>query len=279
MRLTDIIVRTKPSLSSERLKIPWDEPGFSTRMLAEHLSQSHDAASRRFKTIDRQVAWLHETVLEATPRRILDLGCGPGLYLERFAKLGHSCYGVDFSPASIEYAKSVADRLGLPCFYQLADLRKGEYQQNCDVILLIHGEFNTFSRSELRKILVYAHKALKRDGLFVLEAHLASYVRTLAARPTQWFTSESGLFSETPHLCLRESHWLETDQACIDRYYVVDATRNDVQEYVNALWAYTEQEIEELFMEAGFVKKQQYGSLDGVNCGDDGKYLVYIMGA
>jgi len=248
-------------------------------MLAEHLSQSHDGASRRFETIDRQVAWLHETIFESTPKRILDLGCGPGLYLERFAKLGHECYGIDFSPASIEYAKSVADRLDLPCFYELADLRKGEYQEACDVILLIHGEFNTFSRSELHQILERAHNALKRDGLFVLEVHPASYVRGLAARPAHWYSAESGLFSESPHLCLRESHWLESDQACIDRYYVVDAAGHEVQEYVNTLWAYTEQEIETLFTQAGFFKKQQYGSLDGTHRVDDDNYLVYIMSA
>ena len=29
-----------------RYKIPWDEPGFSRRMLKEHLNQAHDLASR-----------------------------------------------------------------------------------------------------------------------------------------------------------------------------------------------------------------------------------------
>jgi len=34
-------------------KIPWDDPDFSRRMLAEHLSQEHDMASRRVEWIDR----------------------------------------------------------------------------------------------------------------------------------------------------------------------------------------------------------------------------------
>ena len=36
--------------------------------------------------------------------KILDLGCGPGLYAELLAKKGHSITGVDFSENSIQYA-------------------------------------------------------------------------------------------------------------------------------------------------------------------------------
>jgi hypothetical protein len=61
-------------------KIPWHDPAFSARMLREHLSQSHDRASRRFEIIARQVAWLHEAICGGRPTRILDLGCGPGFY-------------------------------------------------------------------------------------------------------------------------------------------------------------------------------------------------------
>ena len=88
-------------------KIPWDEPGFSRRMLNEHLSQDHDLASRRQETIDRHITCIHEDVLAGRPSRILDLGCGPGFYARRLAALGHTVHGIDFSPASIEYARKV----------------------------------------------------------------------------------------------------------------------------------------------------------------------------
>ena len=84
--------------------LPWDDPGFSERMLQAHLSQRHDVASRRFETIDRHIAWIHDSLLQGRTSRILDLGCGPGFYLQRLAGLGHACVGIDFSPASIAYA-------------------------------------------------------------------------------------------------------------------------------------------------------------------------------
>ena len=53
MELSKIIARTippKPWIEGE--KIPWNDPEFSKRMLKEHLSQNHDAASRRFEIIE-----------------------------------------------------------------------------------------------------------------------------------------------------------------------------------------------------------------------------------
>ena len=64
-------------------KIPWDDPDFSRRMLAEHLSQDHELASRRVEWIDRQVKWIHGDLLAGQPAEILDVACGPGLYAHR----------------------------------------------------------------------------------------------------------------------------------------------------------------------------------------------------
>ncbi|MCA9368642.1 class I SAM-dependent methyltransferase, partial [Candidatus Kaiserbacteria bacterium] len=61
MQLIDIVRRTDaPRPWAEGEKIPWDDPAFSRRMLQEHLSQEHDAASRRFAVIDQHVAWIHD---------------------------------------------------------------------------------------------------------------------------------------------------------------------------------------------------------------------------
>ncbi|MEZ4569909.1 MAG: hypothetical protein R2849_06205 [Thermomicrobiales bacterium] len=52
----DIVSRDpNPEPWTEVSKIPWDDPDFSSRMLREHLSQDHDAASRRISMIDRHV--------------------------------------------------------------------------------------------------------------------------------------------------------------------------------------------------------------------------------
>lgn len=86
-------------------KIPWNEPEFSARMLKLHLSQEHDLASRKEEHIKSQVSWIQQMILKKQPAKLLDLGRGPGLYIQYLAEYGHECTGIDFSPASIDYAR------------------------------------------------------------------------------------------------------------------------------------------------------------------------------
>ena len=70
--LLDIVNRIpEPTPWTEGDNIPWNDPDFSERMLAEHLSQEHDLASRRSATIDEHVDWIFTTVLDGRPARVL----------------------------------------------------------------------------------------------------------------------------------------------------------------------------------------------------------------
>ena len=104
--------RSPPVPWSSELRFPWDDSDFSDRMLREHLYQGHDLASRRHALIRREVEWIHNELLRKKSSRILDLCCGPGLYLERLASSGHKGHGVDFSPSAIRYARSVSTNSG-----------------------------------------------------------------------------------------------------------------------------------------------------------------------
>ena len=132
MNLLNLIDR-KPPVPWAGGKIPWDDPDFSERMLQVHLSQEHDWASRRFEKIDVHVDWIHHKLLSGRPVRILDLGCGPGLYTSRLARLGHECVGIDFSPASIAYAVATAERDKLQCTYLHEAIRIAEYGAGFDL--------------------------------------------------------------------------------------------------------------------------------------------------
>jgi 2-polyprenyl-3-methyl-5-hydroxy-6-metoxy-1,4-benzoquinol methylase len=167
MDLMEIVRRSRiPQPWSEGEKIPWNEPGFSRRMLRVHLSQEHDWASRRATIIQKHVDWIHREFLCNSPARILDLGCGPGLYTSLLAGLGHDCTGVDFSPASIEYAIKNAQKAHLHCSYQLADIRKADLGSGYDLVIFIFGEFNVFTPADAMQILQKSQAALQPGGLF-----------------------------------------------------------------------------------------------------------------
>lgn len=244
-------------------KIPWHDPDFSRRMLAEHLTQQHDAASRRFDEIDRHVAWIHRELLSGTPARVLDLGCGPGLYASRLARLGHECIGIDISPASIAYATKQADEHSLRCSYLLEDMRTTDYGRGYGLVMLIFGEFNVFRRGDARAILEQAHAALSPGGVLLLEPHTFAAVREMGERAAHWYSAPSGIFSDEPYLCLRESFWHSDHAATTERYYVVDARTGSVTMYASSMQAYTDAEYRALLSERGFRDIRFHPSMGG----------------
>ena len=264
LKLIDIVTRAAiPEPWAEGEKIPWNEPGFSARMLKEHLSQAHDAASRRFEIIDRHVAWIHHHVLGGHSARVLDLGCGPGLYSNRLARLGHTCVGIDFGPASIAYAQEEAATDGLACTFQLADIREADYGQGYDLAMLIYGEMNVFRPGDIRAILDKAARALVPGGVLLLEPQSYVGIEREARSGRSWYATPSGLFSDSPHLVLTENSWNAERAVGSTRHIVVDADSGEVTWVAMSNRAYTNEGFRDLLRESGFDDVAFYPSLTG----------------
>ena len=232
-------------------KIPWNDPAFSRRMLREHLTQAHDGASRRLERIDEHVAWIHEHVLERTPSRVLDLGCGPGLYVNRLAALGHTCTGIDFSPASIDYARETADNAERADFIH-ADVRTCEYGSGYDMAMMIFGELNAFSPSTCEAIVRKMAACLKPDGIVLVEVHPFDMVKRKGRRPATWSRSASGLMADEPHVSLTEYAWLEQQQTARAEIWVLRNGAAAVEHCSDTLQAYTDDAYRDLFARCGF---------------------------
>lgn len=274
MKLSELIGRKVPSQPwTEGEKIPWHDPGFSERMLAEHLSQEHDAASRRNEVIDRQVAWIHGELLGGRLGRVLDLGCGPGLYTRRLAGLGHTTVGIDYGPASIAHARRTGQ--GLACTYLEQDLREAEYGQGFDLVMLIFGEFNVFPPAQARSILAKVHAALAEGGWILLEVSTLDAVQRVGDRLASWHTASRGLFSAEPHLCLQESFWNAKERVAIERWYVVDAATDKVTRHAASTQAYTDEEYREILLTSGFSEVARHPSLTGL-LDPAGEFVVFV---
>lgn len=252
MNLFDLTSRTPPLPWSEGDNIPWSEPGFSERMLKEHLSQDHDAASRRSDKIERHVAWIHTALLAGQPARVLDLGCGPGFYASRLARLGHACQGIDFSPASIRYARQTLQGQDLACAYELVDIRAADFGSGYDLVMLIFGELNVFKPSDARLLLQKMQAALRPGGQLLLEVSSYDSIFRMGQAGSSWSAQPAGLFSALPHLVLEEMFWDETARAVTRRFFVIDAASGAVTRHAASYQAYTNEAYEQLLCAAGF---------------------------
>lgn len=242
--------------------LPWDEPEFSQRMLDEHLCQLHDRASRRSEIIDQQVAWIHQAVLGGKPGRILDLGCGPGLYTSRLAQRGHQCTGLDFSPASIHYAQTQAAQTEIDCHYGLVDLRTADLGSDFDAVLMLFGEFNTLAPPDAESLLDRIQSALAPSGRLVLELHFDDYVRALGEQAPNWSARPAGLFADFPHLVLHESRWHAEVAVTTERYWVFDEKSGPTVYSLNTQ-AYSDEELDRMFERTGLCITGRYESLTG----------------
>ncbi len=267
MNLLDVVKRSPPRPWIDGEKIPWDEQSFSQRMLVEHLSQAHNAASRRFALIEQHVEWIRQHLLPDRAARILDLGCGPGLYLNRLAHYGHSGVGIDFSPASIVYARAEARRANLPVTYRQEDLRTalftGASDSGFDLAMLLFGEFNTFRPADAQMILDKAYSALRAGGRLLLEPSTLAAVQAMGEQPAGWYTADTGLWSNQPHLCLQDSAWDAQQCAAAERFIIIDAATGTIVQHGMTTKAYREDEIGLMFRNSGFMQPVFYPSLLG----------------
>jgi len=262
--VADIVNRKpRPTPWSEGDNIPWNDPAFSERMLACHLSQEHDLASRKSSTIDEHVDWVFSTVLEGRPARVLDLGCGPGLYAHRLASLGCECVGMDFSPASIRHAREVAEENGLKCQFTHADVRDEDFGNGFDLVMMLFGQLNVFPRDRAVEILRKAHAALEPGGRLLVEIQIAEKIQKGGETGPSWYSAPSGLFSDRPHLVLQENFWDAEARASTTRFMVVDAATAAVDSYALSNEAYNEKEFADALQKVGFGEVQSFPTLRG----------------
>ncbi|EKP4753901.1 class I SAM-dependent methyltransferase [Salmonella enterica subsp. enterica serovar Braenderup] len=250
---TLISVTGRLQLSAEESKIPWDEPAFSQRMLENHLSQEHDWASRRQIVIEQQVAWIASQLPAGA--RVLDLGCGPGFYTRRLAERGFRCTGVDFSPASIEWARQQAQAAELNIDYIHQDIRTYWPEAPFNFIMMTFGELNVFSVADARALITRCEKWMKPRGKLLVEVYTFDEVKRQGMAPASWQRCPQGLFLAVPHLLLTENVWDEETQISSTLFWAIEENGR-VTRFGSQMTAWRDEEYFRLLGDAGFTVVQ-----------------------
>ena len=259
--------------------LPWDDPAFSERMLREHLDQSHGAASRQQEEIARQVDWLWTHLDLHAGARLLDITCGPGLYALEFARRGVEVVGIDFSPASVRYAREQASAAGLDalCRFVEADVRtelSRHAGEGYDAALFLYGQLAVFLRPEAAALVQAAAHALRPGGRLALE--LLDFERLDRQPSTWWFTDDSGLWGDAPFLNLGERFWDEGQAASMERFWVIDLHSGELQSIGLADYGYPTADVLSLLRANGFASAQVFPAWDGLPLYDADEWMVYV---
>ncbi len=235
-------------------QIPWDDPAFSERMLLVHLDPDTHMASRAPRLIDAHVAWLHRQLPARS--RVLDIGCGPGLYCHELARLGHQAVGFDFAPAPLRWARAKAEAEQLDSTFHHLDLTRLPRDAATllgapfDAITFWFGEFHSFPPDTARAFLPQLHALLKPGGRFVLEYQPEDI---FAKEDTSfWSCEERSVFCDTPHLWLQEFGWDEESATETHGHWILEIASGNLQRYIQCHKAWTDEELIALLAAAGF---------------------------
>jgi cyclopropane fatty-acyl-phospholipid synthase-like methyltransferase len=272
--LNQIIANDKrPPLYEYTGELFWNDPHISKQMLKAHLNPDHDAASRKPHAILKTVNHLFDQGILKQGMRVLDLGCGPGLYSELMQAKGAQVVGLDGSENSIEYARERSERLGLGIEYLHMDFFDMAYENEFDVVLQIYGELNTFSPVNRDRLLACIRSALKDNGRFVCDVTTRACRDVEATKPS-WYTSESGFWSSEPHLVLEQAYDYPEDSAWVDQFIVVDTMGLKI--YRNWFNDHDVPSITEVMQHNGYQVEHCWGDLTGSEYTDTSHWIGIV---
>lgn len=251
----------------------WTDPHIAKQMLASHLDPNVDGASRRPETIERTTNWIAGSFGLRPGDRILDLGCGPGLYAERLAQAGFHVTGVDFSQNSIDYATAQAQQKQLAIQYRCQNYLELDEPELYDAVLLIYGDYCPLSPEQRAKLLANVRTALKPGGCFILDV-TTPQLRQKYLLKNGWYAVGNGFWKPGPHLVLEHGFPYPGD-LFLEQYIVIEGD-GKISVYRNWFQEYTPETITAELAAGGLTVESLWSDLTGTPYTPDAEWIGIV---
>jgi SAM-dependent methyltransferase len=239
----------------------WTDEHTSKQMLSFHLNEAVDVSSRNAEFINRSVEWITSEFSIGRDTKIVDFGCGPGLYAARLAKRGANVTGIDFSKRSIEYAKKVAAREQLSISYVNQNYLEFETEDRFDLVLMIMCDFCALSPTQRKKILSKFHKILNLGGSVLLDVYSLAAFEQKEEVATYEVNQLNGFWSPNKYYGFLNTFKYDEEKVALDKYTIVEFDRT--RKVYNWLQYFAPEDLEGEFKEAGFSVKGLYSDVAG----------------
>ncbi len=177
----------------------WTDPHIACEMLKYHLDDNTELASRNSAFIDRSVEWMARRFGIGKGTRVCDLGCGPGLYALRLARIGAYVTGIDFSDNSLRYAREAAADAGVNIHYIHADYLESNLEGPFDLVTLIYCDYCALSPDQRRRVLEKTGDILADGGSLLLDVCSTRLFDTTEESSRVEKFPDGGFWSSDPH--------------------------------------------------------------------------------
>ena len=273
--LQDIARRPEPFSRYTAMEL-WTRPHLAQQMLSFHLNQETDLASSRFEIIDQVVNWI-DSQLHLSGKSICDLGCGPGLYTQRFSNKGADVTGVDFSALSLDYADLKARENEQSIRYIHADYLLDDLPTGFDIVTLIYTDLCVLSPERRTILLGRMREMLNADGRIVIDV---AGMGLLTGKEECTLIDDqlmNGFWAKGDYVGIQRTFVYPDERLSLDRYLIVEP--NETWQIFNWYQHYTPESLQAELSQAGFVDVKMVGDLTGKPLEIDGDFIGVIASA
>lgn len=253
----------------------WLDPDRAELVLKSHFDENIPGGSKGSSFVDETVDFITKIAPIECNNKIIDLGCGPGLYSQNLALKGYNVTGVDYNKKSIDYAISEADKMNLQIDYKIEDITNLEIESEFDVALLIYQIYGVFSPTNRRKILNNIYRGLKPGGLVLLDV-LSEKSYEKFEENLMWFLSKKdSLISDKEHLTLYAAIKYPDNVTLAKNVLVFDDGKLVNYNYWNQHFSI--ENLEKEVNEAGFNLEKVYADVNGEEYKNNGEFFAAVL--
>ena len=239
----------------------WTNEHTSKQMLDCHLNEDIDLSSRKREFIDRSAAWIASRFELGNHSKVIDFGCGPGLYTTLLAETGASVTGVDFSQNSIAYARRVAEDKKLEIDYIHANYLNFETRKKFDLAMMIMWDFCALSPAQRKTLLGVFHSVLDNRGALLLDVLSLNSFKGKSESASYELNQLNHFWASDDYYSFLNIFKYEKEKVSLDKYTIVEESRTRV--VYNWMQYYSQETLRAEFQENGFELENIYLNVAG----------------
>lgn len=264
----------KPPVFTQTEAAFWNDTHISKQMLQAHLDPEFEGASRKLAFIEKSAAWIKDMVPPEKYPSLLDIGCGPGLYAERFSSFGYQVTGIDFSKRSINYAKSSAFKKGLRITYHHQDYLTMRLNTTYDFATMIYCDYGALSATDREILMKHIFHHLKPGGKFLFDVFSAAKYNCFQENRT-WEICQNGGFWRKERYIAFNGFYKYPDNISLEEISIL----SDKETATYYLWTsyFTKNDLIKEAKNAGFKAYTVFGDVAGSPYSEDNFTISIIL--
>jgi SAM-dependent methyltransferase len=197
---------------------------------------------------------------------VLDLCCGPGRHSVAFAKQGSRVTGVDRSPLLLDRARQYAAGEGVEIRWVQQDMRDFIEPHAFDLVVNLFTAFGYFEDpADNQRVLTNIRASLVAGGAFVLDV-VGKEVLARIFQQCRVQEVQDGALLVMRGKVIDDWSRIENDWRVV--------RNSDARSFRFRHWLYSAVELRQMLADAGFIKIDMFGSVDGASYGVDANRLI-----